>query len=104
MNINQDCGSMHPEATVPQGRRAQARTSASRTTATPTAFCSATKPAQLIDGDDIMAIAALDMLAQKTLAEKTLVATVMSNAGLEAAIKAAGGKMHPHRRRRQKRD
>jgi phosphoglucosamine mutase len=47
----------------------------------------------LIDGDDIMAIAALDMLAQKTLAEKTLVATVMSNAGLEAAIKSAGGKI-----------
>jgi phosphoglucosamine mutase len=47
----------------------------------------------LIDGDDIMAIAALDMLAQKTLAEKTLVTTVMSNAGLEAAIKTAGGKM-----------
>ena len=41
----------------------------------------------LIDGDDIMAIAALDMLAQNTLAGKTLVATVMSNAGLEAAIK-----------------
>ena len=48
---------------------------------------------KLIDGDDIMAIAALDMLAQKTLAEKTLVATVMSNAGLEAAIKNAGGKI-----------
>jgi phosphoglucosamine mutase len=47
----------------------------------------------LIDGDDIMAIAALDMLAQKTLAEKTLVATVMSNAGLEAAIKSAGGRV-----------
>ena len=45
----------------------------------------------LIDGDDIMAIAALDMLAQKTLAEKTLVTTVMSNAGLAAAIKSAGG-------------
>ena len=40
-----------------------------------------------------MAIAALDMLAQKTLAEKTLVTTVMSNAGLEAAIKSAGGKI-----------
>ena len=48
---------------------------------------------KLIDGDDIMAIAALEMLAEKTLAEKTLVATVMSNAGLEAAIKDAGGKM-----------
>ena len=33
------------------------------------------------------------MLAEGTLAEKTLVATVMSNAGLEAAIKKAGGKM-----------
>src|SRR5271169_6176348 len=40
-----------------------------------------------------MAIAALDMLAEKTLAEKTLVSTVMSNAGLEAVIKKAGGKM-----------
>ena len=47
----------------------------------------------LIDGDDIMAIAALDMLAQNTLAEKTLVSTVMSNAGLEVAIKSAGGKI-----------
>jgi phosphoglucosamine mutase len=47
----------------------------------------------LIDGDDIMAIAALEMLAEKTLAKKTLVSTVMSNAGLEAAIKKAGGKM-----------
>ena len=47
----------------------------------------------LIDGDDIMAIAALEMLAEGTLAEKTLVATVMSNAGLEAAIHQAGGKM-----------
>ena len=33
------------------------------------------------------------MLAENSLAEKTLVATVMSNAGLEAAIKDAGGKM-----------
>ena len=48
---------------------------------------------KLIDGDDIMAIAALDMLAQNTLAGKTLVATVMSNAGLEPAIQSAGGKI-----------
>ena len=48
---------------------------------------------RLIDGDDIMAIAALEMLAENSLAGKTLVSTVMSNAGLEAAITAAGGKM-----------
>jgi phosphoglucosamine mutase len=47
----------------------------------------------MIDGDDIMAIAALEMIAEKTLVEKTLISTVMSNAGLEAAIQNAGGKM-----------
>ena len=40
-----------------------------------------------------MATAALDMLAHKRLAANTLVATVMSNAGLEAAVTAAGGKV-----------
>jgi phosphoglucosamine mutase len=48
---------------------------------------------RLIDGDDIMAVIGIDMLAQKTLAGRTLVSTVMSNAGLEAAIKSAGGKV-----------
>jgi phosphoglucosamine mutase len=47
----------------------------------------------LIDGDDIMVIAALDMLGQETLEKKTLVATVMSNAGVDAAVKQAGGKV-----------
>src|SRR5438034_6601450 len=47
----------------------------------------------LIDGDDIMAIAGLEMIAQGTLAEKTLVSTVMSNAGLDVAINGAGGKV-----------
>ena len=47
----------------------------------------------LVDGDDIMAIAALDLLADGKLAKKTLVTTVMSNAGLDAAINAAGGRV-----------
>src|SRR2546429_6633468 len=38
-------------------------------------------------------IAALDMLAHETLAHKTVVATVMSNAGLDAALKESGGKV-----------
>jgi phosphoglucosamine mutase len=40
-----------------------------------------------------MAIAALDLLAQGALGEKTLVTTVMSNAGLVAAIEVAGGRV-----------
>ena len=47
----------------------------------------------LIDGDDILAIAGLDLLAQGTLAKKTLVCTVMSNVGLDTAITAAGGRV-----------
>jgi phosphoglucosamine mutase len=49
----------------------------------------------LVDGDDVLVIAGLDMLAHGTLAEKTVVTTVMSNAGVGAAIKEAGGKVVP---------
>ena len=48
---------------------------------------------QLIDGDDIMAIASLDMLAEGSLVQNTLVSTVMSNAGLDKAVNDAGGKV-----------
>ena len=42
----------------------------------------------MIDGDDIMAIAARDMLEEGHRWQKTVVATVMSNDGLDAAIQA----------------
>ena len=44
MNINQDCGSMHPENLCRKSSNTR-RISASRTMATLTAFCCATKPA-----------------------------------------------------------
>jgi len=46
-----------------------------------------------VDGDHIMAICASDMLKNGTLAHKTLVATVMSNMGLDIALRDAGGKV-----------
>ena len=92
MNINQDCGSMHPEAMCRKVVEHKAHLGIAHDgDADRVLLCD--EKGNLIDGDDIMAIAALDMLAQKTLAEKTLVTTVMSNAGLEAAIKSGGGKM-----------
>ncbi len=46
-----------------------------------------------VDGDHIMAICASDMLKRKLLKKKTLVATVMSNMGLDIALRKCGGKI-----------
>jgi phosphoglucosamine mutase len=48
---------------------------------------------QMVDGDQIMTICALEMLKAGKLPAGTLVATVMSNIGLHQAIKRAGGKI-----------
>jgi phosphoglucosamine mutase len=91
-NINEACGSMHPEAMCKRVVEHGAAVGIAHDgDADRVLLCD--EKGNLIDGDDIMAIAALDMLAENSLANKTLVSTVMSNAGLEAAIKNAGGKM-----------
>ena len=92
MNINQDCGSMHPEQMCRKVREQHACIGIAHDgDADRVLLCDET--GALIDGDDIMAIAGLDMLAQGTLGEKTVVSTVMSNAGLDAVITKAGGKV-----------
>ena len=91
-NINLDCGSMHPEAVCARVRETGAHLGIAHDgDADRVLLCD--ENGELIDGDDIMAIATLDMLAQGTLAENTLVTTVMSNAGLDTAISAAGGRI-----------
>jgi len=47
----------------------------------------------VVDGDAVMAVCATRMLSAGTLAKDTLVATVMSNLGLERALKSVGGKL-----------
>ena len=91
-NINRDCGSMHPEAMCQHVVEHGAHIGIAHDgDADRVLLCD--ENGTLIDGDDIMAIAALGMLKEGSLAGKTLVSTVMSNAGLEAAIKKAGGTM-----------
>jgi phosphoglucosamine mutase len=46
-----------------------------------------------LDGDELLALAALDLLRRGELAGRTVVATVMSNLGLEEAIEPAGGRV-----------
>src|SRR3989440_7785411 len=91
-NINKECGSMHPKLMCQKVWEHRADVGISHDgDADRVLLCDET--GKLIDGDDIMAIAGLDLLAENKLAEKTLVNTVMSNAGLDAAISKAGGKI-----------
>jgi phosphoglucosamine mutase len=91
-NINENCGSMHPESMCRKVVEHGAHIGIAHDgDADRVLLCD--EKGNLIDGDDIMAITALEMLAEKSLAGKVLVSTVMSNAGLEAAIKKAGGRM-----------
>ena len=89
-NINRDCGSMHPEFVCRKVREWRADLGIAHDgDADRVLLCDET--GALTDGDDIMAITGLDLMARGALAKNTLVATVMSNAGLEAALRKAGG-------------
>jgi phosphoglucosamine mutase len=89
-NINQDCGSMHPTLLCQKVWEHRADLGIAHDgDADRVLLCD--EKGTLIDGDDMMAIAGLDLLAQGKLVKRTLVSTVMSNAGLDAAIVAAGG-------------
>src|SRR5437899_2589454 len=92
MNINKDCGSMHPQQMCQKVWEHHAHLGISHDgDADRVLFCDET--GRLIDGDDVMAICGLEMLAEGTLQDKTLVATIMSNAGLAAVIQEAGGRV-----------
>src|SRR5215468_8221108 len=91
-NINKDCGSMHPAFLCQKIWEHRADVGIAHDgDADRVLLCD--ENGKLIDGDDILAIAALDLLEQGVLREKTLVATVMSNAGLDAAMQLAGGRV-----------
>src|SRR5881628_3386501 len=90
MNINKECGSMHPKAVCAKVHELRADVGLAHDgDADRVLLCD--EAGTLIDGDDILVIAGLEMLASKALSKNTVVATVMSNAGVDTALKAAGG-------------
>lgn len=92
ININLDCGCTHPEVIGALVRKTGADAGVAHDgDADRVLLCDET--GSVLDGDEIMAIAAVSMIRAGTLKESTLVATVMSNAGLDEAVRAAGGRV-----------
>ncbi len=48
---------------------------------------------EIVDGDEVLAMSALHMIQEKKLNQNTLVATIMSNMGLDLALQKVGGKV-----------
>lgn len=89
-NINKECGSMYPELMCQKVREHRADIGIAHDgDADRVLLCD--EKGVLIDGDDILAIAAMDLMGEDALAHRTVVATVMSNAGLDATIRKLGG-------------
>ncbi len=92
VNINKDAGALHPDnvRTEVVKRRAQIGIAldgdADR-------LIVVDEQGQIVDGDAVMAMCAARMLKDNELKKKTVVATVMSNLGLERALARLGGKL-----------
>ncbi|MBI3398239.1 MAG: phosphoglucosamine mutase [Deltaproteobacteria bacterium] len=91
-NINDRCGSLYPEVAKKLVKEKKADIGIALDGDGDRVILIDEK-GRILDGDYLMAIAATRMLKQNTLKKKTLVTTIMSNMGLEEAVKNAGGKV-----------
>jgi phosphoglucosamine mutase len=91
-NINLGCGALHPEGMAAEVRRAGAQLGVALD-GDADRLILADENGVVVDGDQVMAILGTRMLEQQQLPARTVVATVMSNLGLERALAAKGGKL-----------
>jgi phosphoglucosamine mutase len=92
MNINAQCGSTHPREIQRLVKESGADVGITHDgDADRVLLCD--ENGEIVDGDEILAIASIDLLRAGRLEQNTLVATVMSNFGLDEALAAHGGKV-----------
>jgi phosphoglucosamine mutase len=92
-NINANCGSTYPSEIQRAVKEVQAHVGITHDgDADRVLLCD--ENGDLVDGDEIMAITALALLKKGRLTDNTLVATVMSNFGLDEALSSEGGRVH----------
>ena len=91
-NINTRAGALHPQTMCECVRNHEANLGiAFDGDADRLILCD--EHGNVVDGDAVLALCATRMLKENRLSKNTLVATVMSNIGLERAMKAAGGQV-----------
>ncbi len=91
-NINDECGALHPQKMQAAVRKHGAQIGiAVDGDADRVIICD--EHGDEVDGDSIMAMCARRMLERGELKHKTLVATVMSNLGLERSLRELGGRI-----------
>jgi phosphoglucosamine mutase len=92
VNINDGCGSTHPEEIQRIVKLSGADVGITHDgDADRVLLCD--EDGEIVDGDEILAIASLDFLGEGRLEQNTVVATVMSNFGLDETLAAKGGKV-----------
>ena len=92
VNINKDAGALHPDNARAEVVKRGAHIGIALDGDADRLIVIDEK-GQIVDGDVVMAMCAHEMMQEGRLAKKTLVATVMSNLGLERAMQANGGKL-----------
>ncbi|MEF9425945.1 MAG: phosphoglucosamine mutase [Candidatus Mariimomonas ferrooxydans] len=91
-NINANCGSTYPEAMQKAVMEYGADIGIAHDgDGDRTIFCD--EKGEIVDGDKVMAICAMDMKKEKILKNNIVVATVMSNIGFEIFLKKIGVKI-----------
>jgi phosphoglucosamine mutase len=89
VNINLDCGALHPEKLSQKVKEKGADIGIALDGDADRVIFVDERGTE-VDGDHIMAMCAVDLLREKRLKKNTVVATVMSNIGLELALKKEG--------------
>ena len=92
LNINYQCGSLHPEGLQAKVREVRADVGLALD-GDADRLLVVDEKGRLLDGDQIMAICADDLMKRGKLNDNTLVGTVMSNMALEVFMKERGGRL-----------
>jgi phosphoglucosamine mutase len=88
-NINEACGALHPEVVAEEVRNRQASMGITFDGDADRALF-ADEHGRVVNGDAVLLLAARDLQSRGLLTNSTVVATTMSNMGLEAALKRSG--------------